>query len=369
MKLTDLSVSRLPTPERGYRDYRDDTLKGFLVRVGQQTKTFYLMHGKARTRTKIGTYPVITLAQARQKARELLAEQTLGTKSAKPIEFQDALAEYLDSYTGRKASTTHYVQTTLNRHFKHLGHERVGDITTDDIARVIDRLRDKPTTARHALSNIRMFFAWALERKYALENPCTITPPQKPRSRERVLTDEELTKVLSHATGYPFGVIVQLLILTGQRRSEIGLLKWEYINGDTITLPPVSTKTNRYHTFPIGHCAQQIIKDIPRTNNPYLFHGRNLSEPRPFTNWSYPKALLDKHCPLPHWTLHDLRRTFSTGWAALGIRQEVTEKMLNHVSGGSLSQIARIYNRHTYLDEMREAVQRWEAHLQSLRSG
>ena len=78
MRLTDKSISSLPLPEKGQKDYRDDTLKGFHVRVSQGgSRTFYLMHSKARSRTKIGVYPIISLRQARQKARELLAEQTL----------------------------------------------------------------------------------------------------------------------------------------------------------------------------------------------------------------------------------------------------------------------------------------------------
>ena len=382
MRLTDSAVKNLPLPEQGQKDYRDDTLKGFSVRISQGgSRVFYLMHGRARSRTKIGAYPVISLAQARQKAKEILAERTLGNDTLKAVTFTDALAQFLDNYTGRKPRTIKDTTAILNRHFlAPLRHERVGDITPDQIARVIDRLRSKPTTARHALSAIKMFFSWCESRGYAHNNPCgKLQAPQKPRSRERVLIDDELKQVLATAqnTPFPFGSIVLLLLLTGQRRSEIGSLQWDFISGDTITLPPDLTKNNRTHTFPIGKWARDVIEAVPhRNNNPYLFPSWSKRatgkytdlDPliKPYTNWANPKHTFDIECPIAPWTLHDLRRTLSTNMAALGIRQEVTEKLLNHVSAGAVSQIARIYNRHSYMDEMREAMEAWERHLQRI---
>lgn len=372
MHLTDLAVKNLPIPEKGQRDYRDDTLRGLTVRVSQGgTRTFYLIHGRSRSRTKIGVYPILTLGQARQRAKELLAEKTLGKDRPRTITFANALTQFLDSYTGRKPRTIKDTRVTLNRHFLSLRHERLGDITTDQIARIIDRLRSKPTTARHALAAIKMFFSWAVVRQFVLSSPCErLQAPQKPLPRERVLDHEELNTVLFTAenTPYPFGPIVLLLILTGQRRTEIGSLRWEYISGDTITFPSELTKNNRPHTFPIGEWAQEIISTIPKRNvTSFLFPPWGDRE-QPFSNWSSTKEAFDKRCPIDPWTLHDLRRTFSTNMAALGIRQEVTEKLLNHVSGGAVSQIARIYNRHSYMDEMRHALTLWENHLQSLRS-
>ncbi len=85
-----------------------------------------------------------------------------------------------------------------------------------------------------------------------------------------------------------------------------------------------------------------------------------------FNGWGKPKAALDKACGVIDWTLHDLRRTYSSTMAALGVPQVVVEKLLNHVSGGTLSPIASVYNRHAYMNEMREAVLRYEAYLSTL---
>lgn len=371
MHLTDLAVKSLPVPEKGQKDYRDDLIKGFSVRVSQGgSRVFYLMHGRSRTRTKIGVYPIITLGQARKRAKEILAEKTLGRNSPKDIAFNDALTLFLDNYTSRKPRTIKDTTYILNRHFlPPLRHEKLADITTDHIARIIDRLRSKPTTARHALTAIKMFFSWSIERHYILTSPCqALQAPQKPRPRERVLDTGELKKLLAIAqnTPYPFGPIVLLLILTGQRRSEIGSLKWGYISGDAITLPSELTKNNRPHAIPIGAWTHQVLNTIPRINTTdYLFPPWG-DRDQPYSNWSNPKETFDKKCLIEPWTLHDLRRTFSTNMAALGVRQEVTEKLLNHISGGAVSQIARIYNRHTYFEEMAEALAMYENYLATL---
>jgi integrase len=160
-----------------------------------------------------------------------------------------------------------------------------------------------------------------------------------------------------------------LLVLTGQRRGEIGALKWEYIDKEarTITLPPTLTKNRRQHTFPYGHAVADILEGIPEQSDFLFPASREHVRGKPtsvFNGWPKAKAQLDaKLAHVEPWTLHDLRRTFSSGLAALGIAQVVVEKLLNHVSGGTLSPIAQIYNRHSYMNEMRAAIAAWEVKL------
>jgi len=193
--------------------------------------------------------------------------------------------------------------------------------------------------------------------------------PNRAVPRDRVLTDDEIRAVwrAADSCGYPFGTIVQLCILTGQRRSEIGRLKWDYIDAEhrLVALPGSETKNNRQHTFPIGDVARGIIGAIERTS-PYVFPAR-----RPFrrdmpatvyNGWAKGKRQLDTLCPISPWTLHDLRRTFSTNLAGLNTPPHVLERLLNH-SSGTISGVAAIYNRFQYLDEMRESVNRWETKL------
>ena len=162
------------------------------------------------------------------------------------------------------------------------------------------------------------------------------------------------SKVRQCATAYPFpfGAVVRLLILTGQRRGEIGLLRWHWIDEQkrVITLPAEFTKNRRSHTLPYGQMVADILAELPRTSS-YVFppahehlKGAGVTA---VNGWSNLKRtfdrLLDNMVP---WTLHDLRRTFATNLAALGVRLEVTEKLLNHVSGSFGGIAVGIYQRH-----------------------
>jgi integrase len=204
-----------------------------------------------------------------------------------------------------------------------------------------------------------------MARGYMVINPCAAIKLKKIPPRTRVLSDAELRAVWTATSQpYAFNYIVRLCILLGQRRGEIGLLRAEYIDWEsrTITLPPEIVKNGRKHTFPFGETAADILRKLPSEG--YLFPSTK-SGSLVFNGWLYCKRELDLACPLPHWTLHDLRRTFATNMAALRVAPHVTERLLNH-SSGIISGIAAIYNRFQYMDEMREAVQAWENRLKQI---
>ncbi|MET3338640.1 MULTISPECIES: tyrosine-type recombinase/integrase [Bradyrhizobium] len=108
--------------------------------------------------------------------------------------------------------------------------------------------------------------------------------------------------------------------------------------------------------------AKEILQSVPQTGE-YLFPARRRETP--FTGFSPCKAILDEGTGVTDWTLHDLRRTFATGLASLGVAPHVIERLLNHISG-SLSPIALRYNKAKYDAEMREALVTWEGHLESI---
>jgi len=157
-----------------------------------------------------------------------------------------------------------------------------------------------------------------------------------------------------------FHNIVELLVLTGQRRGEIAALRVEWIDFKkrTITLPPSITKNKRQHTFPLGKTAETPLKRGAKES--VLFPARGKATP--FNGWSKAKPAFDRGCPIEPWTLHDLRRTFATNLAPLAVPVHITEKLLNHVSG-TTGGIVAVYQRPAYLDEMRAAVAAWEKHL------
>ena len=320
------------------------------------------MFGKARRLKVLGRYPAVPLTAARKKALAAIGDTS---EQSPRLAFDDALQKFLDVHGQKlKPSSKGQLERTIRRHFK-FGRKPLDRITQQDIASVIDGCAATPSEACHALKDARTFFNWCVGRRYVPHSPCNgIAMPARYIPRQRVLRDDELKAVwcAANTIGYPFGPIVKLLILTGQRKSEIATLCFEFINGQnqTITLP--HTKNGRVHTFPIGLMAQEIIKDIPRDDN-WLFMGRVKGQP--YNGWNKHKAELDKFSGATDWTLHDLRRTFATNLAAINVPIHVTEKLLNHVSG-TISGVAAIYNRHAYLNEMREAVSKWEARLTSL---
>jgi len=373
MRLTDLGIKNLPAPERGQCTYTDDAVPGFGVRVSQGgTKTFVLVHGAQRRRETIGRYPTLTLQLARSEARRRLAEFTLGKISQTPIAFEAAVSQFLEMVEKRnKPRTLRDYRRLLRRHFA-FGRTRLSDIKPADIRRHLQRLSGTPSEQNHAYVVAQIFFGFAVRQRWIDQNPCDgMTLPNRTAPRERVLSDNEIRAVWERADafGYPFGTIVKLCLLTGQRRSEIGRLRWDYLDPDSgcITLPASETKNNRQHTFPLGSVALGIIDTLDRSA-PYLFPARrDFRHGMPaetYGAWAWDKRAFDQLCPIPHWTLHDLRRTFSTNLAALNAPPHVLERLLNH-SSGTISGVAAIYNRFQYIDEMRTAVSAWDTKLTS----
>lgn len=361
-RLTDVSIRSLPLPATGQKIYFDDAVPNFGLRVSQGgTRSFVLQYGASRQLTTIGRHGVISLADARAEARRILAEHTLGRHRPQSVTWDEAKAQFLAFCEAKnKPRTVRDYKRLLNRHFS-FGRTKLGDITPQDINRRIDRLHRAVSEQNHALVSVKIFFRWAQRRHYVQHSPCEGMQTVKRQSRDRVLDMAELRSVYFAAEqhGYPFGNIVLLCILTGQRRSEIAWLKRSYIQGDICTLPASLTKNKREHSFPLGSLAATLIKRMPNTGD-YLFPAERGDTV--FGGWSKCKTALDKLCDIEPWVLHDLRRTFATIHAAIGTPPHITEKLLNHVSG-TISGVAAIYNRHAYLDEMRKATKAYEAHI------
>ena len=183
--------------------------------------------------------------------------------------------------------------------------------------------------------------------------------------RDRVLNESELKEVYKRSLEYPypFGPIVQLIILTGQRRSEIVALRRSWIEQDTVIFPQGFTKNKREHRLPLPPTAQTLIHDLPETGD-LLFPSRT-DHGLTFNGWGKCKARFDEPLEIEPYTLHDLRRTFSSNMAMLGVPIQVTEKILNHISG-TISGVAAVYNRYSYHDEMRTALVEYDRYLAKL---
>ncbi|HEY7297917.1 MAG TPA: integrase arm-type DNA-binding domain-containing protein, partial [Xanthobacteraceae bacterium] len=236
LTLTDLTVRQLQPPERGQKMYRDETLAGFGVRVSQAgTKTFVLVHGRDRQFTTIGRYPIISLAEARSQAKQLLAKKTLGLLQPQAVSFEEAFEQFKAQHIATKRPRTQYdYKRTLEKYFlPRLGKERLNKVSYERLMEITDRLADTPSEQAHALAVARTFFKWCARppRRYT-PSPLDGLQLKLAKSRKRTLTDEEIVKIwlAAEEQGYPHGTVVRLLLLTGQRRSEIGGLQRPWIN-------------------------------------------------------------------------------------------------------------------------------------------
>lgn len=368
--LTNITLRSLAPPLTGQVTYWDESITGFGVRVSQGgTKSFVVVHGVNRQRETLGRYPTISLKEAREKAKQLLAEITLGVNQSRTISYREARALFLEACEAKnKKSTVDYYRKRLDTHFR-FGRKRLNEISRLDVQSRVRKIKISTSEQNHAFVVIRTFLNWALREQYIDTSPiAALKPPAKPKARDHVLADLEICKVLAKSRDhpYPFGPIVSLLALTGQRRSEIASLQWDWIDLDahTFTFPSSLTKNKTTHVFPFGKLVGAVLQTIPITS-PFLFPSRSEAG-TVFNGWGRAKARFDKGLvDVDPYTLHDLRRSFATIHAKIGTPIHVTEKLLNHISG-TISGVAAVYNRHSYLDEMRVAMIQFDEYLESM---
>jgi integrase len=219
------------------------------------------------------------------------------------------------------------------------------------------------TSRNRARSALSAFFSWCITEGLLDTNPVMGTARANENgSRERVLTHDELRKVW-HALGDDaFSDVVRLLLLTGQRRTEIGGLEWSEVDlgRKLIALPAERTKNGRQHEVPLSRQALAIVERQPRRNSSGFLFSDNGNH-----DWDRSKARLDGKLGIAPFTLHDLRRTAATGMAELRVQPNIIEAVLNHVSGHKAG-VAGIYNRARYEADMRDALQRWADHIDRL---
>jgi integrase len=271
----------------------------------------------------------------------------------------------------------------------------VASLDGDDIWATIDEARQrgipgaerrnpKPSEARAravaaALSGM---FAWCRERRIIKTNPCAeIDRPKAPKARDRTLSAEEIRWFWRACAGAnePFGAIFRLLLLTGARLNEVaGMARGEVdADGETWRLPGERTKNGKPHLLTLSPLAQAILAEVKSPLGRFVFSTTGQS---PVSGWSRAKRRLDaamlkvarkergKGATIAPWVLHDLRRTCVTGMAELGIRPDLIELVVNHVSG-SRGGVAGIYNRSQQLPERRAALERWSTHVENLVAG
>ena len=380
VKLTKNSIDSLPTSASD-TIYWDAGCPGFGVKVTPKgRKVFVVLYrnggaGSSLRKYTIGVFGRVTLHQARVAAQRVFAAKLEGRdpaaekRTAKQRVVADRVDELLEAFIAQHVSQNRSageISRLLRREVgKVWGHKSIHEISKRDVVDVISAIdeRGAPVAANKALKTIKTFLRWCVGRAVLDQSPADGVPlPAKEVARDRVLTDPELAQVIlaARAMGGPYGGIVELLALTGQRREEVAGSTWDEfdLGQRSWTLPKARTKNAKQHTVHLSAQAVAVLKRMKK-QGPFAFsvHGTT-----PFQGFSLAKRELDELSGVKNWRLHDLRRTCVSGMARLGIPPHVADKILNHQSG-TISGVAAVYQRHDFLDERNDALERWGAHV------
>ncbi len=387
--LTDRLLRTLKT------DAADTVVPGLAVRIGANGQRTFVLVGrfpgrKNPTRRAIGSYPAISLDQARSTARDWIALVQRGIDPAVEAAIErDARASNTFGVVAESFLTKHIASRRTAPAISRLVRGKliarwrdrpIDTIHRRDVIAMIEDVREKsgPAMARYTLTFARRLFGWAAARDLVAVNPCSSVRPDDflppAVARDRVLSDSELALVLKATAGlaYPTAPYIRFLLLTGCRRQEAAGAVWSEFDGDTWLLPAARVKNASEHALPLPKAVLDLLATLPRFSGcDFLFTtGR-----RPLGGLSRRKAELDARitelnggAPIAPFTWHDLRRSVASGLAALGIAPHIIEGILNHRSG-VISGIARIYNRHDFRAEKAHALELWAAHLDGLGYG
>lgn len=392
--ITDAKLKGLSAPEVGRLELSDTVVPGLRVRVGSGgTKTFIVrkrIGGRLRNIT-VGSYGTrFTLADARKKARTILNDIEAGLdptvalatprragKGAETI--RSLVPEYLAAKADRR-SASEIERVMLRYVIPALGDRMADAVTRADVTGMIDAIAvNAPVMARGVHAQLSAFYSWAMPRLDRLAaNPCRDAGrPRAPRARDRVLSDKELATLwrLVDAEPLPWRPALQLLMLTGQRRDEVfSADRAEFDSKAALwTIPAARAKNAIEHRVPLSPAALAVVEGVAEVDgSAKLFpaQGKPDNGPSGFSKVQarLRAAMVEALGSVPEWRLHDVRRTVATGMQRLGIRLEVTEAVLNHISG-TRAGIAGVYQRHHFINEKRHALEAWASELARIVAG
>lgn len=405
-----------------------ETVKGFGLKVTPAGSKVYLYQyriarpGAAAQTTPrkytIGKHGDLTPDQARDRARELAAMVTQGIDPRQrelaafaaqdeakrqteararldaDLAFENVAARWLEHYEiGHRPRSYGQAKLVIDKHLTPtLRGKPLPSITRANIQAILDTIPARQQASRRTVyAYASIFFGWALQRGDIADNPVlSVEKPKAPKSRDHVLSDSELASIwqASDKLRSPLGSFYRVLMLTGQRREEVAGMTWSELDRASATwiIPASKAKNGVAHIVPL---APAVVDELDRLALAVQVKAKE-AEPDakrwpkagpvmsirgtvPLSCFSQAKTLLDAEVatvrkdagPMKPWRVHDLRRTMATGFQRLGVRFEVTEATLNHVSGAK-GGVAGIYQRHDWREEKQSALEAWARHIESI---
>jgi integrase len=337
-RLTAVSVEQARSS--GERvEYADELTPGLRLRVGNnghKSWSVICRVGGRKKRMTLGSYPALSLANARTAALAVIAKAQAGDdpladrreKEARYGETVEKIGRaWVEQHSKPNNRSWLFQERQLELHvYPKLGRRPVSSLKRRDIIDLVDEIAIKGgngcgggmTAADNVLRVLRAVLNWAVAKgKLAANAAAGGRPPQKPKVRERTLSEDEIRALWQGATGlgYPFGTHLLLCLLTGQRRTEVAEMRWEEIQGDTWAIPSSRTKGKRPHLVPLSSPAKAILDACPRFKEGTFVLSTTLGR-RPISGFS--KAKTESAIRVEDWRCHDLRRTCATGMARLG---------------------------------------------------
>jgi integrase len=371
--LTDTKVAAIKPPAAGQVEHKDSGpgyVRELRLRVGvsgKKTWTVSKRVGEKIVNKKLGTYPAMGLSAAR-KAAEKLLEALAKDGSAEAIDrtFGAVAEAWIDKVAKPKNSSWKLQERRLQMHVLPRWRDRkLAQITRADVRDLVESVDGEVLPGR-VLAIVRTIFRYALSRDWIDASPVEgVAKPAAEKGRDRVLTMEEVAAVWSSAglLGFPFGHFIQVLALTGQRRTEVAAMRWSDVDLDAATwiIPAKQTKSERTHLVPLSAPVLAILKAAPRLGDFVFTHDGETH----ISGYAKAKSRLDSFIAatgfqIGPWRLHDLRRTAATHMVRLGVAEDVVGRVLNHAPKGVT---AKVYALHTYAPEKRSALDRWAAEL------
>jgi len=390
---TSLDAVR-PGPRRQeIRDGKVAALRLIVQPTGKMSWSVrYSLLGEDR-RLTIGPYPGIGLADARKRAITVVGQVAAGADpaadkaeakkaakealKARPADaelVESVVAEFITRYAKPNLRSWPEMQRKFEKDVIPLwGGRRLADIGKPDVHRLLDHINDRGSavSANRTFAAVRRMCRWAVERGIIERSPTEgLSRPTKERPRDRVLSSAELALVWKAADRITptYAQVIRVLLLTGQRRDEVGGMRWDEIDlaQKTWAIPAERVKNGRKHTVPLSEQVVAIIKAQPRVSDLVFSIGKTPS------SWSRAKRHLDEVIvelnsgePIPPFVIHDIRRSVASGMARIGALPHIVEKILNHTSE-TFGGVTGVYQRHSYADEMRAALSDWAAEVDKI---